>query len=227
MKIYRTTPLQFAAPKAIFTGIGAAEYPGRWNLRDQRVIYCSNSLSASISERSFHSIQPKIEIYNNELKVRNGRVIASYYEDLLDVKFNLAEIEINNNGILDITSDVALKEVLLRSKMDMKNVSDCRVHKYEFAKPSFWTRKLSNFIQQEGYNGFLVPSARSNLGSTVVIFENSAEHTEARFNYITTVSISALNASSNNKIKNGVKAQFDKVAYTSILGNGFAEILKF
>jgi hypothetical protein len=225
MKVYRTTPLHFKTPEEIFTGIGAAESPGRWNLRDQRVIYCSSTIEASASERAYHSVRPKVEIYNKELMKKGNRITASYYEDIVTANFNIAEIEINDTAFLQLDTNETLTELMLKARIESKTLHECRTDKYEFAKPPFWTRHLSNFIFEEGFSGFVVSSARCHTGNTVVIFEDCITRVEPQVTQITTVSISALNKDTDTKIKKGALADLNRFMYASSLGNGYSQCL--
>lgn len=40
--------------RAAFSGAGAAKYPGRWNHRGQRVVYCSDTLAGACLETLVH-----------------------------------------------------------------------------------------------------------------------------------------------------------------------------
>jgi RES domain-containing protein len=58
MKVWRLSAQKYE--KTAFSGIGAARNPGRWNMREGHVVYCSENLAVAMIERLVYILdEPK------------------------------------------------------------------------------------------------------------------------------------------------------------------------
>lgn len=226
MKIYRTVQSEFGNFESVFKGVGAANHPGRWNVASQGVIYCSSTIQTSVSERAFHSVLPNIESYNSQTSQRGTNIPMSYLEDICDVQFSLAEIEIADNNFLKIATDSDLQKILTAAGLMQKNLSEARKSMYQLLKPQFWTRQIAKFLNERGHQGFSIPSARTHHGETIVVFEDRITENDYTINYIVDLKITAISAQTGNRVKKGCTALTNKVTFDCPTSSGSAEVLK-
>lgn len=226
MRCLRSVHPDYGAEDKIFSGAGAAEHPGRWNQQDIPVICCSSTLSACASEQGYHSLLASIEAYNRQVSARGRRFPRDYYERILNVQFKVVEIEIlAADQIVDGSTDSALSELLSSFGLPKKTIADCRRSGYELEKPEPWTRKFGALMSDKKVLGAVLPSARTNNGNTVVIFENNVNHAHYKLNRISDLFLSAVSIKGSGILQMGEPAKEDAIYFKSDLGEGIADVL--
>lgn len=224
MRCFRTVQLEYGNKDQLFSGYGAKLAAARWHETGSAIVYCSTDIETSISERAFHSMILPIEQYNRAVKEKGKNLPAYYYEAVQKVKFAVGEIEIiKTDRIVDLTAEDELNFFLKQASLPEKTLAEARRSAYR-QYPPIWTRLLSQYLCDQGYLGFCAPSARSNKGNTLVVFENNLEPENFDILRIEEVEISAIQIQGGT-LKKGEIATLEKVFYKSSLCEGEAPIL--
>jgi RES domain-containing protein len=225
MKLFRTTHKDYAAKDQVFSGIGAAESPGRWNTKGMHSIYTSANAEIACAERFFHSLLFRVQKYNQELdKVGRKALQDHYFEEIADVEFVLAVANIEEVKITEVTHDEQLRDVLSAAKFPSKDVIDYRKSSY---RRDPWTRSLGEYLSKSGMQGIKVLSARSNSGENIVLFEGNIDQDSIKIEEVLIVKISAVAAARDEKLKKGVVASEKKFMIECSRINGIFETCRF
>lgn len=226
MKCFRCVLPLYGEADSIFQGSGAAIYPGRWNSKGVRCIYASTTLEVAVCEQAFHSLLFKIEQYNAQVGTNGRKPPTHFYNEIIKVPYRLAEVELAEGlPTVDLTSDIQLQQQLSKYGMPQKSLADARAHSYRLPQKDMWTRKLGTALEKDGVAVVLVPSARSDAGKNIFLFEDNLSDTDYKIKSIWDVEVSALSVA-HKPLRPGEIASLSHVWHKSQMGEGRIEILR-
>ena len=148
--IFRSVAVKYASAKHFFSGGGAAKSGGRWNPSGMKAIYASLDVITATHEayqNFLHFGFPTIAI---EPRVMAGAAVSlSKILDLTDAKIRRQ---------LGFT----LKDLVTE---DWRAIQD--------RGQESWTQTIGRCAKQAGFDGMIVPSARTKDGHNIVIFHDA------------------------------------------------------
>lgn len=210
MRIYRAVSLDehyWSELEGIWKDGGASKYGGRWNVMNQRAIYCSSEAKCVLAEKGYYEILSKIT--SHQINKNNPK---ASFDLIIDIKTNLIELEAQSLKILDLTNQEELNKICKDLGLSIK-VSDYRKSAYLAFKPRY-TQLIGKEAQRIGFNGIKVLSARSNHGHNIVLYPETFEAHQLNILKTETIYLSAVD-SKGKKLKMKNSPVVDRILATN------------
>jgi hypothetical protein len=187
----------FSEPRDILRTEFSAKDSGRWNDDQQQVLYTGDSIETVVAEAGLYWILRETETINRMAK---GKPITAWKEladKCAEVSGVIGELEIDPSlNLLLIGDPVAANIQLTAANLSHIHHDAYLKHNYRTFK-GFPTRKFGRWLQDQGYDGFQITSARNGNGYCNVIFEPKA--TQGGVKVVNTLDVKLYGLKQNGK----------------------------
>lgn len=176
MKWFRLVKEQFIKDDADFiSGIRSAERPGRWNERNQQVVYLADTIETAIAECGRYWILEQARRFNQAF-VGKARPPADWLEELdkiLNINGLIAEIHLADNlSEVDITDPENAETAFREAGLDLLTHS-IALQDSHFTIPDHMTRKFGLLCGRNKFQKLKTLSARRKSSVCAVIFKEN------------------------------------------------------